>query len=537
MRFKYGSWPYPSDLPVYLYWVRSPMQADTETKQWRSKVLFIGENGKPHERLVPWGCLPELKLGSIYLNGGISNFSSAGENRCFEFSGGATINKLSAASIHTPWINRVRDHKPQFLYEQCIEIREGTTALIIPSLEIVRSFFGINKLMSNLILEPGGLTKICSSELERGCVRMNFNREIPVDILNQILVTRIATICHHPDWWNSWQQIWNRSTKNVSGPIVYSQLFCCPPIVRDSRWAVRGIPCEGNTFLVLEVLGFRTKTKLPFTKVTYSHPNLAYPLRVKEPTTSKRVANGSEINSTSNEGEIDTTKAPQKMTTPRRGAVVVTTMEFGNWVRVVKQYTEGKSKTEKSNSPGHIFPGAASELKEACPVSMNDEGGTGQVQAAEFKPIQTLEQIPLGLRAFIVVVKEIASAKTSCTIEPFPDDSPLARLGDVQRSFALAHVVGRGYILEIDSSDGHSVSTIVFSTQKANSGLETAKTLLQMCLGKGGHWSSDALNTMKEISNYALVKHRLLEPVHWGFRLYFKLCMLGRKNAIPAQRS
>lgn len=526
MKFKFSSWPFPVNMPAHLCWVNSPMQLG-EHKQWQSEVLFRGQNNQYHKRIVPWGGIQSLKLGGVYVNGAMSELAPAGDITEFKLSKKAVFHVQSFEALNSQWLDRVGEFKKEFLWERCVCIEDEKVRLWVPCIEIIRSFFAINKQMAYLLLEPGGLLNVCKSEFEGGRVKIGFNNQIPVSTLNSVLVSRIATILHHSAWWDCWQQVWNRSIKNPNEQPVYSKLFCRPPIVRDSTWFVRGVPCE-DSFFVFEVLGLKTEAKIPFFEVTYTHPKLKYLSKNTESTVAeKRTNNGSEPRESGNtEGEIDSNGAPPKeLTSPLRESIAVSAIEFGNSIRVIKQGAEIKSKSERARLPRHAVQEPSSPLYGPVPVSMDDEAGTGEIRAAEFTPIENLSNIPPGLEAFIAFVNKIPMVKVGCTIEPVPDESSLAKLSDGKRHFALVHIFGshiEGHMLEIDSSDGRSVSTVIFSPLHGRSSLEAAKRLLVECLAKGGYWSLDAINQEDIVRRYELAKH----STHWGIRLRSKVRLL-----------
>lgn len=537
MKFKFSSWPFPVDMPAHLCWVNSPMQVG-EHKQWQSEVLFRGQNGQYHKRVVPWGGIQSLKLGGVYVNGAISESTPAGEVTEFKLSKNATFHVHSLEELKNQWLGRVCEFKKEFLWERCVCIVDGETRLWVPCIEIIRSFFAINKQMAYLLLEPGGLLSICTSELENGRVRIHFNNGIPVSTLNSVLVTRIATIIHHSVWWDCWQQVWNRSIKNPNDQTVYSKLFCRPPIVKDSTWSVRGIPSEDG-FFVLEVLGLRTEADVPFFEVTYTHPRLtisqedAVPtVAINEPGNSGKPRDGNSAN-----GEIDPeAKSPKEVSNPLRESIAVSTVKFGNSIRVIKQHENRKPKPRKTKSPKQSGPKPSSPVDGQTLVSMDDEAGTGEIRAAEFMPIEKLAHIPPGLKAFIAFVNKMPMVKVGCTIEPVPGGSSLAKLSGGQRHFALVHIIGanlEGHLLEIDSSDGRKISTMIFTPTNGHCSLETAKSLLVECLARGGCWSLDAING-DIVRGYKLAKH----TINWGTRLRLKTRLLVQQcektQTIPA---
>lgn len=531
MTFRYGNWPFPTGVPAYLSWIRSPLQVGKD-KQWRMKVIFSAQNGCHREVLYPWGILPSLRLGRVYVNGQISEAGPIGNEQSVVLGRHATCRVLSADFLRNELLDGVRAYKKEALWERCVCIEDGQYRLWVPCIEILRSFFAINKQMSYLLLEPGGLTKICNTGIEDGIAHLHFTEEIPVSALNNILAVRVAAILHDPEWWNCWQEVWIRSIKNSGAPTVYSQIICHPPVLSNSEWCIRGIPSQ-NGFFVLEVLGITIKTNAPFSEVVFTHPKLIIPLKGEQTSgdgSGKSTGGcGKDGRRRSIEGEKEVAgENPSDLPNPILLPVAVSRVSFGNKLRVSSQRSIGKPKKGRSGGSGRpkrdprdLRTGGKGPIF----VSMNDEAGTGSLPAAEFQPIEILTSIPYGLKPFIAAVTEVPMSKIGCSIESVPDASPLSKLGETKRSFALVHVISwrrSGYILETDWSDGHRVSTLIFVPPRGKGSLEVARQLLVECLGNGGHWS---LETLKRdlVEKYELAKHRSCSSYQWGVRLYFKL--------------
>lgn len=534
MKLRLVAWPYPTGMPVHLYWVSSPTQIG-RVKQWQQKTLFLGQNGTFHEYMLPWGLIPMLKLGSLCVDGEVTEKTPAGVVNQFRLGDIATCRVTLSDYIRNEWLDRIRGHQKSMLLENCVCIEDGETRLWIPCIEIARAFFAINKQLAYLLLDPMGLSKICSSELTGDKVQAHFNKEIPVAALNRLLAMRVAMICHHSPWDIAWRKVWNCSIRHLGEPTVSSRLYSCPPILNNSTWSVRGIPCS-NGFFVLEIKGVRTAAKLPFSEVTYTHPDLKYSPEDGEATAPGNGAgNGTVCNGErSEEGEIDTsTLPPKKARSPRCAPLLASSIQFGNDVNVLKGYGVGKPAPRRSNTSGGAGKGKnGAQAKGPVPVSMNDEAGVGIIQAAEFKPIENVVGVTPGLESFIAAIKGVKNVQAACAIGAVPDDSPLAKIHDGQRHFALAYVrifgklPGEGYILEIDSSDGHRVSTLVFQPEDGFGGLDTANMILKECISKAGYWNADFLSGRNAIRNHKLVRHRLLQPLYWGGRLCVKVSAL-----------
>lgn len=533
MIYTFGNWPFPKDAPAHLLWVKSPTHIvnDAQEKQWQSKLLFYGEDGSYYVRNMPWGYLPEMRLGRIYTNGSLSDTSVKGTIRNIKLGSSTRMRKISAADIQAPWTDMVRNHQPSMLYEQCVEVRDGSTVLFIPCIEVARSFFGINKQLAYLLLEPGGLTRCCRTAMGNGRVHIEFNNEMPLNSLNQTVVNRIATILHNDRWADCWRQVWHGSSQKTvpykkGQQSLYLQLLCFPPICDYSTWIVRGEDTTAG-FLVLEIIGVNTSKKLPFYNVSYSHPRLKVTGEILPPTGKMRVPSAGDNCS---ELEIDESlDGPKDSGSPLQSEINVASILFANTPKINRLLNDERKAdiTPREHEPVRPVPSSEDQVK----ISLNDEAANGQIRAGDFLPLENLIGVPPGLTHFIDAVKVMVKRKTfvSCALKPVPVNSRLVRVGKCPRQFALVQVRYKnlcGYLLEVDQSDGDFMSTMVFAMDSNRSAADVSNELLTSYITSSGHWDLKLLAD-NHAYRFDIAKHTSLEATRWANRLLAKIIGLS----------
>ncbi len=532
MKFGIEGWPYPKDVPACLYWLTSPKPTG-DNKDLKMKGLFIGEDGIMFQSDTSWGELPRLKLGAMYVNGLISDIPASGKESSFKLGENVTIEVISSCeNIELDWLDEVKKHSSKYLWERYVKIMDGKDCLLmVPCIEVVRTFFAINARLSHLLLEPHGINGISTSRIENNTVEIDFNDKIAANLLDEVTVARIASILYDEKWINRWEQVSSRSVSNTintkTGPIDYFKIYCEPPMVQNCSWRVRGFQ-TARGFFVMQILGIKSKEDSPFSEVIWTHPDATESERNTPPNNPGEGESGNETSrkTARGDGETDSDSgSPKGLTRPVVMPIDVANLVFGNVINVIK-VPRKKESSPRPHKTG--FPTPSGEPPEVVPtkpqvVTVNDERGTGTIKAADFLPIDKLVDIPPELEKFIKAAGEIKNAKVGCEIKLIPKDSKLTKYLEKSGNYALVHVITpetANYILEVASLNGHGMSTLVFSPPEKTTGSEAAVTLLTKCLSSSGNWDSSALSA-NNIVKYVLVKHvdknNLAE--HWGNKL------------------
>jgi hypothetical protein len=128
-------WPFARDEEATLHWLRSP-QREANYKQWQLTAVFKGQSGTIREMLLPWGTLPLLRLGQVFVDGQLQSDFIRGE--VFSI-------RLPTATEQCIWTaGEVAPCKEYSLKgtanlsENCLMIRSQDLFVVIPVLECIK---------------------------------------------------------------------------------------------------------------------------------------------------------------------------------------------------------------------------------------------------------------------------------------------------------------------------------------------------------------------------------------------------------------
>ncbi len=505
-----------------LYWLLSPYMCGVD-KQWTVRGVFKMKNGKQRVLPVSWGALPMLKLGSIFVGGKYVRESDVAQEIHLDIALDATISVDDAAKGIKCALYPLRNY--EYLNERTVVIKSGSDKIIIPCLEIIRSFFAINKTLANAILRPDSFTDICSASHDpaQGLVKLVFSKRYPYNAITSDIVSRIALFLFDERWSASWQRVWNNRNLRSSNDGEVVPLECFPPLFRGCSYMVRGIR-KGDVVLVLEILGFTSNIEFPFQRIEYTHPRSAFGRKASNPKKHNHGSSSEEVlkinsssaapkGSTSPSKSISGLQLHSYLTKPKTEEVSVKSDQ--PWPLIVIVNKKGTYKRKDDNPSDSI--------------SLGDEAGDGDVQAAEFLPLVGQSSLPTEFNAFYQAVLRMTelvdNMQVFFKIGAVPEKSSLAMIGAIPRQYILICVVVGPYtafILELNLSDKHNLSTVVFSCDGPLTCIgDITKELLCDCIINGS-WDRSRINTVTGIS-YELAKHRKSDALMRGARLLVKI--------------
>lgn len=520
--FCINEWPFPKGEPITLHWLRSP-RVEGDGKHWTVDAVFKTAGGALKDVSLPWGIIPVLRLGMVFIDGEpVSFHSSQAEERTLIFSKQAVIKIQKAINSISPATYPLKSR--QNLEELCAVIFDQGQVIVIPCLEVMRCFFTVNKVMAHRLLRPFGFGDFVLGEKDGPKISLEFTKRLPRKIFNDFLRRTIALIMFEPIWTQAWSNVYMvREAEIISKqlePKSAIPLNCIPPVLKDSIWNVKAVQ-DGKRVLVLEILGYKGHMKNSFNEVSYSEPQPQIPNRAHYRSKRKLSA------------YLPATRIKRSRSKPTNigNPVLInnqtTLQEFDIPIRVKKALNKlGVSGIKRVGLGGEMD----SNNKEGL-VSLSEESGKGSTQAAEFLPITSSFNIPDGLKRFfraIEAMKKIdRSLKISFSIHEVPLDSSLAFCGSERRRYAWVKVTCRNSevsVLEFDLSDEHGISTILFSPIATN----IRETLVSKYIIGNGNWDKRKILKLQGI-NVDWAVHRSTQPHIWASRVYNKIKMMGEK--------
>jgi len=148
--------------------------------------------------------------------------------------------------------------------QRVLRYRVGDKVCLIPTIELVRHLFLLNKRLAWAIMDPAGLSNLAVPIMPDiyPDLRIDFTEHLPLKCLGKLEAQEFAWLAVHPDGRRCWDSVRRRS---LHRPYVSLEP---PPLA--ARLVFRGVKF-GNEYLVLEIEKLFGRT-LPCDRLTYSHP-------------------------------------------------------------------------------------------------------------------------------------------------------------------------------------------------------------------------------------------------------------------------
>jgi hypothetical protein len=515
MKIRLADWPFDKDEQVFLHWLRSPYQVG-EKKQWRMIAVFRKADSSLHEVEVPWGALPMMRLGSAYRGGKPTGDISLGTPARISFSSNARAKILSGLSVPCPYGLKLEDAK-----EQCVIIWEGGQQIVIPCQEIIRAYFALNRMMADELLRPDSFNGLCVATMTNGEAQLEFSSRVAVAALAPEVVRRIALILFDQNFANSWRRAWasiaNHSHKNAAAALQVE-----PPALAGSEWDVISVNF-GQTILVLQITQFAPAISLPFTSISYKHPSF----RQYE---GERVLGGAgedviKQEKTDEASIVPGPESPGKLSRPHTVMIECTAAKFSTEIELTKiQEIVRRDSGDIDMRKGH----STEIIVQRVPMkdcTLNPEGGYGELPSVEFRPFESMEDISPHFRRLFRALNHIHQAVISYVDGKAPLGSSLPRFpkgSGMPRPYVMVCVSTPGerfFLVEVDISDKHSMSTLVFAVQDDQHIKHITEKVLKDGVAGGGHWDRDKLERFHG-GRFDLVKHTDSSTESWGQRIW-----------------
>ncbi len=514
MGIRFNGWPFEKDERVVLHWLRSPSQVGPK-KQWKMQTVFRREDDSLEEVTIPWGALPMLRLGSVFRDGKPTGEVAVGTPARIRFDAGARTKICSGWSVPVPYGLKEAD-----VNEWCVIVWLKGRQFVIPCLEVIRAYFALNRMMTAALLRPDSFNDICTASLANREAHLDFSSHVAAASLSPEALRRMALILFEPTFENSWKKVWGSIAQPGSGGSAQA-LRTEPPALAGSAWDVVSVGF-GQTVLVLQIRQFTPAVKLPFTSVSYAHPSFR-----------KYVG---ERTSGGDEGEARTVEvvegveippgpaSPGNLPRPQTVQIGFTTANLPEAVELVKIQETIQRDQDGDESKG----GGGEVIQERIPVkegTLNDEGGFGELPSVEFRHFESMDDVSPGFHKLFKALNHIDRACISFLEGSAPEGCGLPKLpkgSEMPRPYVLVcvSVLGkRFFLVEVDVSDGHSMSTLVFTVEEGQEITAKTEKVLREAIAVGGHWDRKELGSLLGGRRFELVKHTRSLLENWGQRI------------------
>lgn len=476
--------------------------------------------------VLPWGTLPYLRYGRIYVDGCITE-KSVGDQ--FEVVIPENIHSQIVNGFEIPSSIWPLFKNPLFGCQKVWSFFLEKNYYIIPCLEVIRAFLTPYKTLTNQIISPDGLDFFIDREQ---CVDkqlyMELNRNFPGTLLHDAVIAHLAWLRYNVAGKKAWESVYNRLfiesvQRNSLNPSAHIRsgipLECKAPIDVENKLTCRGLSI-GNIKLVLEidrVDGIRH----PFKFIDYTHPLLkrTEPNTEGSSSTIRRSAKGNDDTEQHPSGESARNDSNHQIIEG-----ISCSFSFQN-KPVVRRKRTGKRNVSSSDE-AKIF-GNENSVTTQVPES------GGKIRPIEFRGLQIVHSVN-GLEGFLSTLDLIAAKNIGWdiiyTIIDLPDEFSFSRIPDgSKRVCAIVTIMilpgDTVYLIEIARPDDWSVATLLFwPTEKR---LEddfvkmTREILSGLCKNKG-HWDVAVFDNYSKFA-FEKIIHSKSAKERWAERIISKI--------------
>lgn len=563
-KLKLRPWEYEKDEKMRLYWLCSPFKNDKG--RWTIKAVFVpdspeifdsGVTGLLFDKAVkpdyyvsefPWGVLPNLRAGRIYIDGVMENISPV------TVSGSVFIPNFQNGSICDAFDIPIKLYdffkNKQFGQEKIWRFQVDDKIYFLPCIEIIRAFFASSKTFTNQLLKPNGLDTLLSPEsYEEDVLTVILSPEIPHSIVKDELVTHLLWLYYDEVARNSWESVYNNlftdAIRRFSGNPVKMlseglPLKTKPPLAGNCHLHFTGTIFD-KYCLIHEILSIDGFPEIEFDKVNYSHATFRG--KGKSEKTGKR-EKGFPVKD--KRGFIqDSTRRRVKTETNQRVAEIAPTIFGFSKLPALKRRFIGStiipSEQEKiTDKETHPF-GRPFTKNEDETVSADESYIGGEIRPIEFAALQLEESKDYtGLSDFLKTIEQLAKLNPQLSftrnVYNIPGNSLFCfREQNIKRNFAMAYVLKECaqpvYIIEVARHDEWAVSTLLIQFHpRIETQDKISKILLSTLKGmveNNGHWQVDVLEQSSDL-RFIRIKHfRETSPQTRAVQITQKLWTLG----------
>lgn len=503
---------------VRLHWFQSPYMGETNDHPWLFDVVFASPDDELHKIPISWGSLPLFRLNSVYSCPDLMLSDSLGDNYSFSFDTDVKLSVSNAGSNVSKSLYPLLTHEN--LREQVVVIQNDHIKVVIPCIEVLRFFFGLNKTLLYEILRPDSLNGLCTA-LCSETTSINFTARMPEQALNSEVAQRIAMIMCDASWSDSWHGVWNFLNRSYARSRKNAALTCKPPLSSSTTWRIRAIK-HNNLFFAFEILSVQMQRNLPFRKVRYSHP--AFVVYRRDRNNSVHTKNH-QVHVKA--GSVEMSQGSSGISRPvivRHGSPSLSFLTKPDIVRVTSERIGAKSGPRCGN--------IQTTDGNAKIVNFSDEGGFGDAYSGEFVPVHYFvggdtSKLSPHLASFLEALKSIYSFYIRIQIALVPESLSIATLNGQPRYYVLAEIQDPlCYLLELDLSDEHEMSTLFLAPHGEITEIAEMTESILMNAALRGSWSTEALSERK--ITYKLIRHGSLNSRKWARRIQSHLLQYAR---------
>jgi hypothetical protein len=523
------TWPFAEGQEAELVWFGSP---HTDYKgNWRLRVAFRATTGELKVISYPWGLLPYLRLGQIYINGVYDQVRPL-EGSAYKI----TMDGLHQGVVETGFTlpKRLIDfHKnPELGLQKVIQYRSDGLTFCLPVTELTRAMFINSRYLSYYLLQPHGLDLLIDrGEFQNNTFFLDLSPRVPAKLANVTNARHLSWIHLDPGIHSMWDSVYGRlfsqavklSRHNPTAAFRKGvPLDVELPSTGKLELHVRGVQFINHVLVkeIIAISGFRH----PVRDIVYWHPSKKRQeslygdkkLRLSPKSNNDDYVINDQSENAKEDTNQDVLEAPP------------TYMKFTNYPVVTTR--RESIRHSRTGDDVLITNGRGGKNSGTQEVSVQDSVVGGDTPPIDF---QTLETIPnseaVGLEAFFEMIQSMKRTfpySISMSVLRVPPGRRFSTCSNgLRRTCAIVQVSSGSllfYVMEVARPDDWSISTLILQPQSQTTIKiveQVIKQLLDGLVLKSGHWDQSVLNQCKGVDIQKLKHYQSDTALDWAFRL------------------
>lgn len=485
---------------------------------------YFEGGGRVFDVRLPWGMLPKLRPGSVFIDGALAGQPSAAEAVTVEITTTPRLRSWADATQGEVGWCRL----PALQDEHCLVYDLPDGQLLVPCLQVLRAFHAQTRIMAHALLRPAIIGELATGKLHGDEALLKIQRLVPQGIVTRSFARYLARLLFEPAWHTSFSDVFHTrfATAGRAAMDLHERiaLVCFPPSCGRSRWRIACEPLSRGRFLVNDFLSTRSDAQPPYRTLVVLHNRKGpseRPLKTGALRTDPHAGEGGKPSSRDGED-------PKNLARPTLVRLRAIEHDDAGREQVRDVYPNRRPADSPRFERGAGGQGGTAPLPQ--PESFDEERRQGGRTSAEFRSVPGRDTTPLHFELFIKTFAEAMRSRDGWTLafdiealsRYLPECQPRDRLVLFGR---LTTPRTTGYVLELEPLQGQASYTLAITRRTTPETVTTAEIGARLAAWLTTSGRSRVPELLKDDPDYkvSLSTHRDVGTTAWANRILDKL--------------
>ena len=494
-------------------------------RQWRTHVYFADSKGEVFDLRLPWGLLPKLRPGSVFVNGYLTGHAVALETLDIDIETQPQVVSWAEATHGELGWMRLKALQDEY----CLAFQLERSRVVIPCIQVLRAFHAQTRMISHALLRPLILSELASGELRGDEARLHIAALVPQGTVTKAFGRYLAKLLFEPAWAESFSDVFHHRFAEAQRKCIDKHdrvpLQCLPPQASSSRWKVVGHYLGSGDFFISDVLGTLSRSKPPYRTLLVFHNKKGPPPKNPGMSLAVETDKGAGKEKPSRAGNNQDPKGVGQPTLVRQRVIE---HDDSDPARVFDIYSSRKQGGAQNSGGGE---GSEARLPPPeAPLSFDDERRPGGRTSAEFLGIPGRDATPLHFEIFIQAFQNAIESRAGWTlqfsIQALSDHVPACQPPDRLVMFGRLKTPNvLGYLIEVEPLEGQTSYTLAVVRRNDSESATIKEIGAKLPRWLTGLGRSHVSELLKDDPDYRVMlsTHRDLGRQKWALRILEKI--------------